>query len=206
MAEIAAPDERGTSAGANIRESLANLNTVTQNLADDTEALKHNVLLRGLFRRRGYYNLGNMSAEKYRRDPVFTSPGNFRTWFAGPELFQNGAGGLEEISVHGKLLLNSALTQPDQFSVGAAIVIEGYWSGDSDSPADQIAFSRSRAILVRQYLQNHFHIAPGNLGVVSMKNRPPTGVGRPTWDGVCIVIPGGPSKGASNSRAGVAFR
>src|SRR6266849_5552870 len=68
IAEVAAPDERGTSAGANIRESLTNLNTVTQNLAEDTEALKHNFLLRGFFRQRGYYNLSNMPTEKYRMD------------------------------------------------------------------------------------------------------------------------------------------
>jgi phospholipid/cholesterol/gamma-HCH transport system substrate-binding protein len=204
IAELAAPDERGTSAGANIRESLTNLNTVTQNLAEDTEALKHNFLLRGFFRQRGYYNLSNMATEKYRTDRVFTSPGNFRAWLAGPDLFQIRADGLEELSAHGKLLLNSALTQHDQFPVGAAIVIEGYWSGGS--PADQIAFSRSRAILVRQYLQNHFHITPGNLGVVSMKNLPPGNVGHPTWDGVCIVIPRGTSKGTGSSRAGLAFR
>jgi hypothetical protein len=106
--------------------------------------------------------------------------------------------------VHGKLLLNSALTQYDEFSVGVPIVIEGYWSGDS--VADQIAFSRSRAILVRQYLQNHFHITPGNLGVVSMKSLPPVGVGHPTWDGICIVIPRGASQEASSSRTGVALR
>ena len=51
IAEVAAPDERGTSAGANIRESLTNLNTVTQNLAEDTEALKHNFLLAGFWGR-----------------------------------------------------------------------------------------------------------------------------------------------------------
>jgi hypothetical protein len=98
-----------------------------------------------------------MSTEKYRRDRVFTRTGNFRAWLAGSELFQSVSGGLEELSAHGKLLLNSALTQYDGFAVGVPIVIEGYWSGDSI--ADQIALSRSRPILVRQYLENHFHIA-----------------------------------------------
>jgi hypothetical protein len=96
------------------------------------------------------------------------------------------------------------LTEYDEFSVGVPIVIERYRSGDS--MADQIAFSRSRAILVRQYLQNHFHIAPGNLGVISMKNLPPVGVGHPTWDGICIVIPRKASQEVSSSRTGVAFR
>jgi hypothetical protein len=42
--------------------------------------------------------------------------------------------------------------------------------------------------------------------VVSMKNLPPGNVGHPTWDGVCIVIPRGTSKGTGSSRAGLAFR
>jgi hypothetical protein len=46
--EVAVPDERGTSAGANIRGAPANANTVTQNVAKHTEALKHNFLLPGL--------------------------------------------------------------------------------------------------------------------------------------------------------------
>jgi hypothetical protein len=48
ISEVAVHDERGTNAGANIREAPANANTVTQNLAEHTEALKHNFLLRGL--------------------------------------------------------------------------------------------------------------------------------------------------------------
>jgi phospholipid/cholesterol/gamma-HCH transport system substrate-binding protein len=187
ISEVAAPDERGTSAGTNIREALANVNTTTGNLAEETEALKHNFLLRGFFRRRGYYNLSNMSTEKYRRDRVFTSPRNFRAWLAGSELFQNGSGGLEELSVRGKALLNSALTQYNDSSVEGPIVIEGYWGGGN--AADQITFSRTRAILVRQYLQEYFHLDSGNLGIVSMKNLPPVGVGHPIWDGICIVIP-----------------
>jgi phospholipid/cholesterol/gamma-HCH transport system substrate-binding protein len=73
ISEVATPDERGTSAGTNIRESLTNINTSTDNLADETEALKHNLLLRGFFRRRGYYNVNHLSAEQYRKDRFFTN-------------------------------------------------------------------------------------------------------------------------------------
>ena len=204
ISEVAESDGRGTTAGTNIREALANANATTQNLAEETEALKHNFLLRGFFRRRGYYNLNNMSAEKYRRDRVFTSPGNFRAWLAGSELFQNGSGGLEELSVRGTALLNSALTQYSDSSVESPIVIEGYWGGDN--PADQIAFSRSRAILVRQYLQDHFHIASTNLGIVSMKSLSPVGLGHSTWDGICIVIPRRTSQEPRSPRTRAALR
>jgi hypothetical protein len=66
-------------------------------------------------------------------------------------------------------VLDSAVTQPNKLE--GPIVVEGYWNGDD--PVDRIAFSRVRAILVGQYLENHFHIDSGNIGIVSMKNSPP---------------------------------
>ena len=57
------PDDEGMSAGANIRASLTNANAATANLADATEALKHNFLLRGFFNKRGYYSLADLSPE-----------------------------------------------------------------------------------------------------------------------------------------------
>jgi phospholipid/cholesterol/gamma-HCH transport system substrate-binding protein len=187
ISEVATPDERGISAGTNIRESLTNANTSTGNLADETEALKHNFLLKGFFRKRGYYNVNQLSAEKYRNDRFFTSPVNYRAWLSGPELFQKSSSGLEELSPRGKMLLDSAITQSDRPSLEGPIVVEGYWNGDD--PVDRIALSRVRAILVSQYLENHFHIESENIGIVSMRNSPPTGLGHSSWDGICIVVP-----------------
>src|SRR5262249_51159785 len=68
IAEMTTPDQHGMSAGANIRESLADANTASANLADATEALKHNFLTRGFFKKRGYYSLGELSPDTYRRD------------------------------------------------------------------------------------------------------------------------------------------
>jgi phospholipid/cholesterol/gamma-HCH transport system substrate-binding protein len=55
--EASLPDENGATPGVNIRESLSNASTATSNVADGTEALKHNFLLRGFFLHRGYYDL-----------------------------------------------------------------------------------------------------------------------------------------------------
>ena len=93
--------------------------------------------------------------------------------------------GIEELSPPGRLSLDAALAQLGDSALDGPIVIEGYAvSGD---PANQFATAHSRAILVSQYLQNHFQIEQRNLGIVSMKDSPPGGVGHPTWDGVCIV-------------------
>lgn len=169
----------------NIRDALANANAATLNLAYGREALKHNFLLRGFFRRRGYYNLDRISPEQYRRDSAFTSSANYRAWLPAADLFQPGADGQEERSAAGKLLLNGALTEYGDAVVESPIVVEGYCGG---RPADQLRLSRGRAILVRQYLQRHFQLDPGNLGIVAMKSSPPSAMGRSAWDGICIVV------------------
>jgi phospholipid/cholesterol/gamma-HCH transport system substrate-binding protein len=186
VSEMAKPDQHGMSAGANIRESLTNANMATSNLADTSEALKHNFLVRGFFKKRGYYNLANIPPEKYRRDRAFISPTNRRFWLAGSELFQNGANGEEELSASGKALLDNTLTEFGDSVVNSPIVIEGYRNGEISG--DQLRLSRSRAMLVRQYLQVHFQIEASDLGIVPLKNVPPDGMGRATWDGICIVV------------------
>jgi phospholipid/cholesterol/gamma-HCH transport system substrate-binding protein len=186
IAEASIPDENGATPGMNIRESLSNANTATANVADGTEALKHNFLLRSFFRHRGYYDLGQLSADKYRQDHLFTSPENYRVWLPGTELFQQNTNGSEELSVHGKALLANALARYGESVVGSPIVIEGY--SDVDGPANQLALSRNRAVVVRQYLLNHFQLNPGNLGAVPLMNLPPSGFGHQEWDGICIVV------------------
>ena len=192
VSEISEPDRRGMSAGANIRESLMNGNAATVNLADATEALKHNFLVRGFFRRRGYYNLDDILPEKYRHDAAFTNSNNYRAWLSASELFQDAANGQEELSTPGKALLDGAFTEYGDSIFESPIVIEGY-CGRGRS-ADQLRLSRARAILVRQYLLGHFQLDSGNLGIVPMKNSPPDGMTHPTWDGVCIVVLRRPSK------------
>jgi phospholipid/cholesterol/gamma-HCH transport system substrate-binding protein len=186
IAEASVPDAHGETAGVNIREALSNANTATTNMADGTEALKHNFLLRGFFRRRGYYDLAHFSADKYRQDRLFTGPENYRVWLPGAELFERGSNGDEDLTAHGKTLLANALAQYGESVVASLIVVEGY--SDGASPADELALARHRSIAVREYLQNHFQLSPANLGEVSLMNLPPAGSGHPTWDGICIVV------------------
>lgn len=187
IADVAQPDVGGNTAGENIRESLANANTAMANIADDTEALKHNFLLRGFFKKRGYYNVTRISPEKYRHDPVFTGPNSYRAWIQASQVFQKTAQGAEELSPQGKELLSSALANYGDYAEPMPMVIEGYWAGANT--VDRLALSRSRAILVREYLERRFQLESGNLGVVAMQNAPPAGLGHATWDGICIVIP-----------------
>ncbi|MBB6143882.1 phospholipid/cholesterol/gamma-HCH transport system substrate-binding protein [Silvibacterium bohemicum] len=72
------PDEQGVDAAGNIQESLSNLNQATGNMAEDTEALKHEFFFRGFFKHRGYYSLATLDPTTYRTDKLFTNTGNPR--------------------------------------------------------------------------------------------------------------------------------
>ena len=184
--EASVPDENGATPGMNIRESLSNTSIATANVADGTEAAKHNFLLRGFFVHRGYYDLTGISADKYRQDRLFTDQKNYRVWLPGAELFQKNSNGEEELSAQGKTLLANALAQYGESVVERPIVVEGYSEGDG--PANQLALSRGRAVVARQYLLNHFRLNSANLGAVPLMSLPPSGSGHPTWDGICIVV------------------
>ena len=186
LAEATGPDEQGRTAGANIRESLSNADEATGNMADETEALKHNFFFRGFFHQRGYFNLTQLSPDKYRQDRLFTNPQNGRAWLPADQLFSREPNGEEQLTAQGKSLLDGAVARQGDSVAGVPIVVEGYWEGAN--AADQIARSRARAILVRRYLQNHFQLDPSHLGIVGMKNSPPSGFDHATWDGVCVVF------------------
>ncbi len=186
IAKATGPDEQGVDAATNVRESLSNLNTASANMADDTEALKHNFFLRGFFRHRGYYNLANMSPDTYRKDRVFSDPANERAWLPATELFIKDGSNSEVLSASGKQLLNAAIGQHGDSLPNDPIVVEGY--SDGADPADQLSSSRNRAILVREYLQRQFHLDQSDLGIVSMRHSPPNGVGHSHWDGICVVF------------------
>jgi len=186
MSDITKPDRLGVSAGTNIRESLTNANAASANLAEASEALKHNFLTRGFFKERGYYTLAEIPPEKYRRDGGLTSRSTDRLWLPGGDLFQTAASGEEELSANGKALLIKALVDHADLIGERPLIIEGYSSGEAR--ANQLRVSRARAMLVRQYVQQQFQLDAKNVGVVPLNALPPNGTGRTTWDGVCIVL------------------
>ena len=71
----------------NLQTTLNDAKRVMSNLADDTEAAKHNFLLRGFFRNRGYYTLQEMDPAAYRSSKFLKGHSHERTWIEGETLF-----------------------------------------------------------------------------------------------------------------------
>lgn len=186
IAKALAPDAQGREAGDNIRQTLSNVNEASGNMADDTEALKHNFFLRGFFKRRGYFSMARLAPDKYRQDKVFADPRNPRVWIEADELFEPKQGESEILSRAGKARIDAAVAELGDRVIGGAIVIEGY--AVSGASGDQIAVSRSRAILVRNYLHTRFQLDNQDIGIVALSGVPPPATHKESWNGVCIVL------------------
>jgi phospholipid/cholesterol/gamma-HCH transport system substrate-binding protein len=164
----------------------SHLYQATGNMAEDTEAPKHNFFFRGFFKRRGYYTLANLKANQYHRDKVFASPDNHREWLTPEDLFQPVSNGLETLSPVGKKRIDALASQLGDSLVTGAIVVEGYSAAQDHD--EWFALSRDRSLLVSQYLHTRYHLDSQNIGVVSLKELPPPGLHKDKWDGVCMVI------------------
>jgi phospholipid/cholesterol/gamma-HCH transport system substrate-binding protein len=187
ITDLTGPDESGRTVTATIRESVSNMNLAAANMADGTEALKHNFLLRSFFRSRGYYSLANISPDVYRKDRLFASQNADRTWLAADQLFHlNSTSSVEELTAKGRSALNSALAGYGERILDSPVVVEGYCDGDELN--DRLAASRHRAILVRNYLQSRFNLDTNRVGAVALENRPPEGSPHTSWNGVVIVL------------------
>ena len=187
LAKALGPDSQGVDAASNIRHSLSNIDEATGNMSADTEALKHQFLFRGYFKHRGYYSLANLNPDDYRKDKLFSNPGNPRVWLSREALFEEKQDGTLALSAAGKAKVDASVAQLGDAAVSEPLIIEGYSA--SGEPGTQLAESRARAIAVQQYLQTRFYFDPQNLGTVSLRATPPPTAGKANWDGVCIVLP-----------------
>ncbi len=186
MTNALAPDSNGVGAAENLRATLSNVHVATANLADDTEALKHEFLFRGFFKKRGFYSLNDLTPDAYRNDAYFQSGRNRRFWIGGPEAFTTDATGAEILSYPGKQQIDEMMRTVKDSIIRQPMVIEGY-SADRD-PAIQITLSNQRILLVERYLVERFHLHETDMGGVPLNATPPQSSGKSTWDGACVVL------------------
>ncbi len=177
-------DQYGEDAGTNLEQSLTNINQATGNMADDTEALKHNFLFKGFFKHRGYDDLDDLPVEQYRAGEIFRNVPESRQWIPASSLFSTNADGSEVLTTQGGHSIDAAIGQFKEI-YGQPLIIEGYDPSDSESV--ELIRSRRRAVLVQTYLQLHYHLLPKNTAIVALGSTPPTNAGKSTFDGVSLV-------------------
>jgi phospholipid/cholesterol/gamma-HCH transport system substrate-binding protein len=180
-------DQYGEDAGANLQQSLTNINQATANLTDDTAALKQEFFFKGFFKHRGYDELNDLPVDKYRSGQIFKSLPVNREWIAAPSLFTTDGTGEETLSAQGRQNIDQAVGQFKAI-YGSPLIVEGYASSGSQS--EEEVQSRRRAAMVLGYLQMHYHLSPKNVGIVALRNTPPENTGKTTFDGVSLVSVG----------------
>jgi phospholipid/cholesterol/gamma-HCH transport system substrate-binding protein len=180
------PDWSGENAGQNLNQTFSNVNLATANMADDTEALKHEFFFRGFFKKRGYYSLKDLTPDQYRSNPYFTSRRNRRTWLSASDAFGKDSSGNEILSAAGEQEIDQVIGANEDSVIDQPIIVEGY--SNHASPANEMVTSRSRSLIVARYLEKHFHLSAENIGVMPLNATAPPASGKRSWDGACIVL------------------
>jgi phospholipid/cholesterol/gamma-HCH transport system substrate-binding protein len=176
----------GQDGATNLRQTLSNINRSTTNLAEDTEALKHEFFFRGFFKKRGFYNLDEVTPAEYLRACERQKDIGKRSWLEAANLVVTDGAGVEQLSAAGRLQIDSEVSPIVESLPGYVIIVEGY--SKYGSPDEQFVTSRRRADLVRRYLAVHFHLRHSDLGIVPLLGKPPQGSGRDSWDGAAIML------------------
>jgi phospholipid/cholesterol/gamma-HCH transport system substrate-binding protein len=162
--------------------TLRNLNEVLSDMAENTEALKRNWFFRGFYKKRGYYDIDNLTIADYlimKKDRH-----EKRFWLSAQELFEK-SGDTEVLTEKGKDLIRADVKELFQYIENNPIyLIEGYDS--KGSAGDQYLVSRSRALAVRTFVEAQFPVPPESLGILPMGLKVNQETGE-SWDGVALV-------------------
>jgi phospholipid/cholesterol/gamma-HCH transport system substrate-binding protein len=172
-----------------LRNTLAEVQEVTSDLAEGTEALKRNFLFRGFFTDRGFFDLDTVSREAYVAGVL---EGDDRTalriWIGADGLFvPDETGGIDRLTDEGRRRVDSAMADLMRYPRDSPLVVEGY----AESQTGEAAYLRSvdRAQTVRDYLLGRFRLQSTLTGVMPMSDQAtgsPRGDGR--WSGVALTL------------------
>ena len=142
---------KGT-AGAllNDRGVYEHIDAATKNLQDDTEALKHNFLLRGFFKKRGYEDRSELQQHAIAQMPPESPSEQFA--YPGKKLFDKPDGA----KIKNAKMLDAAGRYLESGEHGPVIVaVSADQKGDSDKQRQN---TLARATVVRDYLVKNFKL------------------------------------------------
>lgn len=170
-----------------LQQSLSAARDTLTNLAETTEALKHNFLVRGFFNRRGYFNLEDIGVDEYRRGALESNDRRvLRVWVSAEVLFERTDTGEERLTDAGRQRLDSAMAPFLGYPPNTPLVIEGYAGGPTTD--SQFVLSRSRALQVRDYLVSKFGLDAGHVATMPMGADAPESPANGRWEGVALAL------------------
>ena len=172
---------------ADMRVTIGQARDAVADLADNMKALKHNFLLRGYFKKRGYFDLEDLSPVEYRKGLLENGKRKaLRIWLAAPVLFERQPDGTEVLSDGGKARLDSAIATYLRYVPSYPIVIEGYTTEGVTQERFRVA--RQRARMAREYLLGRYDLPPDATGAIALGDKADGSPNGSTWDGVAIAL------------------
>ena len=180
------PESDGKNGAVHLNETMASAQRAMTNLADDTEAMKHNFFLRGFFKKRGFYDLSDLTPEQYRTSKFVKDKSVKRVWLDGGQIFSSPAKGTEELSPQGREEVDKAMADFVPDLPNRPIVVEGY--SERGSPDERFRRSQQHALALQRYLQTRFKLAANLVGEIPLGDTPPNSTGKQQWDGVALVL------------------
>jgi phospholipid/cholesterol/gamma-HCH transport system substrate-binding protein len=185
---FAAPDGTAQQIAQTLRNTLAEVQEVTSDLAEGTEALKRNFLFRGFFRQRGFFDLDAISDEAYQSGVLEGKDRTaLRIWIDANVLFTRDPDGIERLTAAGRRRLDSAMADLVRYPRASPLVVEGYAEA-SECEAPYLV-SVDRAQIVRDYLLGRFRRQTTLTSVMPLSDSAPgspRGDGR--WSGVALAL------------------
>jgi hypothetical protein len=180
------PQSDGKNGAVHLSETMASAERAMSNLADDTEAMKHNLFLRGFFKKRGFYDLSDLTPAQYRTSKFVKDRSVKRIWLDSGEIFSSPAKGAEELSPQGRAEVDKAMADFVPDLPNRPIVVEGY--SERGSPDERFRQSQQHALALQRYLQTRFKLAANLVGEIPLGDTPPDSTGKQRWDGAALVL------------------
>lgn len=171
-----------------LQATMADAQEVMSDLSEGTEALKRNILFRGFFRDRGFFDLDSITRDAYI-DGALEGDGRvaLRVWIDAAGLFARDAAGVEQLTEAGRRRLDSSMADLVRYPRDSPLVVEGY-AGVTDGGAAHLV-AAERAALVRDYLLTRFGRRATLTGVMPMGTRAPgSPSGDERWSGVALAL------------------
>ena len=156
-------------------------------LAENTEAMKRNWLLRDFFSDRGFYNLDEMTVEEYRvllRDDRYAP---LRIWLSADVLFETDEDGSLTLADGAEERIEEAMGELLQYPRNSPLVVEGY--ATAGGPGQQFITADARSAAVQDHLLGTFRrvaALTGTMPIGPEAEDSPSGDGR--WDGVALTL------------------
>jgi phospholipid/cholesterol/gamma-HCH transport system substrate-binding protein len=170
-----------------VQQTLTSARVAMANLAENTESLKRNFLFRGMFNKRGFFDLDSIAPDEYREGTFAGADRTaLRIFLSAPVLFAPGPNGEDVLTEDGQRRVDTAMATFLRYPPETPLIVEGY----STLPTTdlQLLKSRARAVAVRSYVIGRFGLSVNLVGMVPLgAEAPDSPSGDRRWDGIGLA-------------------